>query len=229
MSIFTGTRGNALFLILIAVALFAALSFAITQSDRNTGATVSREENVIAGSRIIEYAGIIKQAISRLRLSSGCTDNQLSFENAQVTGYTNPSAPVDKSCHVFDPAGGHVSFQPPSAATQLKLDFEFNGANMFANMGTTDPDLALFLPINSRELCLEINKALGLPKDLAIDWIDNAKFTGTYVSNNAIPDDGGNVDGYTGAWSACLEAKGGVNYPRTAGAGYFFYSILVAR
>lgn len=109
-------RGNVLFLILIAVALFAALSYAVTKSSRGGGAP-SKETARIAASQITQYTTLVQQAVSKLRLINRCTDTQISFAaDSDNDGewydaeddYHNPYAPEDFSCHVFHPAGGNV-------------------------------------------------------------------------------------------------------------------------
>lgn len=230
-------RGNALFIILIAVVLFAVLGYAVTQSSRGAS-SVNREQQLIDAARIIEQAGMIEQTVSRLMLASGCTDTRLSFENSLVAGYTNPSAPLDKSCHVFHGAGGGLSFPVAPASTGVALNYLINGNNWLKNIGTGDyppippnnstADLVLYLPINSLSLCREINSKLNLPATLAIDSIATGTFVGTYLNGNFIPDDGGNMAGFFGARTACLQTRAGY-YPLTSGAAYFFYHIILAR
>lgn len=78
-------KGNALFLILIAVALFAALSYAITQSGRGGGG-IDREQAEIAAAQIFNYAAAMKTAHQRLMVLGGVDQVQLTFEDEDPSG-----------------------------------------------------------------------------------------------------------------------------------------------
>ena len=63
--------GNVLFLILIAVALFAALSYAVTNSGRTGGGqALSRDQAKIKASELLQYASYIQQTMTRLSYSN---------------------------------------------------------------------------------------------------------------------------------------------------------------
>ena len=62
----SGERGNVLFLILIAVALFAALSYAVTQSTRSGSGDASGETNLISSAQLTQYPAGIRTSIVRM-------------------------------------------------------------------------------------------------------------------------------------------------------------------
>lgn len=90
-------RGNALFLILIAVALFAALSYAVTSSGRG-GGDISRETKDIQTSQMQQYLNQIRTEVQRMVLIKGCADTDITF-------YNSPAKP---ECGIFTPEGGNV-------------------------------------------------------------------------------------------------------------------------
>lgn len=96
-------RGNALFLILIAVALFAALSYAITQSGRG-GASIDKEKAKLDTAVSQLCTAHVQDAVMKLKVIGQCTTDQISYELSDGTN-ANPNAPEDKHCHVFDAAG----------------------------------------------------------------------------------------------------------------------------
>ena len=73
-------RGNALFLILIAVALFAALSYAVTRSGRGGGG-IDRENTHLANARLDSLAAEAKAAISRLMMFEGCSATEIAINS----------------------------------------------------------------------------------------------------------------------------------------------------
>lgn len=106
--------GNVLFLILIAVALFAALSYAVTSSSRG-GSSDRSEKYYSTLAQYQQYASLVSDTLKRLNIINGCTVEQFSFEseywkgNNQRANDDNPNAPEDGTCHVFAPEGGNLN------------------------------------------------------------------------------------------------------------------------
>lgn len=195
--------GNALFLILIAVALFAALSYAITTSSRG-GSNSNRENVSIAAAEITQYAGSLQSAITRMRLVNGCAETTISFwtdtngDGAATVAdtYYNPSSPIDFSCHLFHPAGGGVAIRSAPALARLSDDYVYNGGHPVIDVPTPTPpntaELLLALRDISRETCLAINKAAGVtlssgdaPQEPDANFFTQ-KFIGAYITGNHI-------------------------------------------
>lgn len=77
--VYNPENGNVLFLILIAVALFAALSYAVTQSSRSSSSDASRENARLIASNFMSLFSQIDSAVTRLQISNGCTDDEMGF------------------------------------------------------------------------------------------------------------------------------------------------------
>lgn len=162
-------RGNALFLILIAVALFAALSYAITQSSRGGGSSVQKEKDVLLAAQIIQIGSDIKTAVQRLSLAG------LSLDSIKLHATGNPMAPctdTDGTC-VFTPEGGGISWptipadaQDANAAAKILAVLEpVDGVSL---VGTSLPDGYIYLVGVTRGVCVAINKGLGVSNDVIV-------------------------------------------------------------
>lgn len=229
-------RGNILFLILLAVVLFAALSYAVTSSMRGGGNDASRESAKAEAATITQYGTLIEQTISRLRLSQNCSLAQLSFQNDVVTGYDNTATPSDNRCKIFHPSGGGVTWQNPPQSEGPE-PYLFTIQNLVVNVGNSDVggagnDLIMVLPIKTLVVCQQINTMLGIA-DLATDWSHPVKYTGETpgTSPNIIPDDGGNLAAYYGKPEGCVQtySSGGGFWPDPVTYPYMYYRVVWAR
>jgi hypothetical protein len=101
-------HGNVLFLILIAVALFAGLSYVVTNSTRSGSGSISNETAKLDQAQSENCDVNIKVAETRLVASGRCTEAELNY--VLPTGLNdNPNAPADGSCNIFGPkAGGAI-------------------------------------------------------------------------------------------------------------------------
>lgn len=98
-------RGNALLYVLIAVALFAALSFTLSdQTDTQEAAYLSQDKAELYASQIISYAAQAKSAIDQM-MFTGTRINDLDFTKPGEAGFD--TAPhINK---VFHPQGGGLN------------------------------------------------------------------------------------------------------------------------
>lgn len=168
-------HGNALFIILIAVALFAALSYAVTQSGRG-GGSVNKEQIVIKAANMVQYATNLRTAVQRMVLN-GTTAANLDLWTTAV--YTPCTTGAD--CIFAAAGGGATSQRLPDLGD---MDFFHDGlwrysevsdgvalrkklpGNQFEEIGTTAADAYIYSYItyntNGKELCTQINKNLGI-------------------------------------------------------------------
>jgi len=175
-------NGNVLFIILIAVILFAALSFAISQSTRGGGGNMSKEDIELAASEILQHASTTRQGFERLR-ARGCSINQINFANntyvsidGSLSAQVNTLSPPDGSCDMYSANGAGViprilkSGYHSDTASCAAPAANFSPGVMIARVqptpmqGTSSNDLVLFSPGIREDVCRRINeKVAGNP------------------------------------------------------------------
>lgn len=201
--------GNALFLILIAVALFAALSYVVAHSERSGSGSVTREKAKLQAAQILGYFTSLRQATNRL-LISDCTEYDLSFEDSQFSydyAYAFPGPVAQDKCKVFHPNGGGVPYIRPSP--------DINGGNHIQilenigidGIGAVDgfySELVAFVPDVQDELCRQLNIALGIGDVIPVDTTPRT-FLNYFTKASVLRSGPGFVDGvWSGHYAQCL-------------------------
>ncbi len=170
-------QGNVLFLILIAVVLFAALSYAVSMSTRNNQQDAGAEKIQVTAAALIQYATSIENAITRLRAANTCSETDISFATPiyETLGgaVANPDAkfsitPPQKRCHVFEANGGQaiaISFNETAIQGQVAGAIKSGHATLIIgsvpNIGSDAPDLILAFPSIRRDVCLAAQRKAG--------------------------------------------------------------------
>ena len=229
--------GNALFLILIAVALFAALSYAVTNSGRG-GSGIDRENVELYAAEFVQYGALIRSAVDRMRIINGCRDTEITFEgnngvskdgDGNAIDYTNSNAPSDKNCHIFDVNGGGV---PPKLMNDKAVvgvadlpDGSFGHPQspfllpsrvlgVGTDSGAAGMDVVLWLGRPKDEVCMRINEKLGIDNPSDAPPVDtfcaSAFFTGTYA--DCVQELGDTVTALQGKEAMCVQFTSGEEY-----------------
>ena len=228
-------RGNVLFLILIAVVLFAALSYAVTSSSRSGDGNSNAENSALQASQLDSYIASIRTAIQRMIIVGGCSDEELSFErspyNGTDTDYLNPNSPLDFSCHIFHPSGGAVA----NSEFEFSDDVIFSGRNTVAGHGNDNTfssasnELILMAPRIDLSVCQALNERNGVgapphgPLDITTANASTSYFRGTYTcctsyfQSPSIPQ----------PYAACIDPNN-INAVDRNGENWF-YNILLVR
>lgn len=180
------TRGNVLFFILIAVALFGALSYAVSNSFRGGGNTISDEQARIAAGRLIRAMQDVKQGYDYLWNQQGCSIDDIEFTNPATSAF---------DCDIFHPQGAGISYPNNLADYQIiggsgVFTFYATGTGATApsagygidGLGTASDDHLVLLENVSQQICISVNKAMGYD-NFTTDKVD------TDAANTAIMGD----------------------------------------
>lgn len=220
--------GNAIVYIFIAIALLAALSFAVSQSSRSAGKGLSEDRAQLAASEMISYGDTIAKSVGQLRLR-GVRDTELSFAHPDAD--SNYGTYDDEPrAEIFNPQGGGVLFRGPPAlaVTNPAAVYIFSGDNAVEHIGldcgTADcNELLMAVRFIKPEVCQLINHILGyaekgdpLPTDSDIS-LSNL-FAGTYAYDSVISDE-----------SSFLSGKTAGCYIDSGSGDNVYYQVLVAR
>ncbi len=238
--------GNILFLILIAVALFAALSYVASQTLRSGNPSAAKDNNVIAGSEIIQYATGVAQAITRMKVQ-GVDPAALCFD-AEAWGHNDydHAGCSDPHNQVFGtaPGAGGITISKPPATAGQNLVWYISGQSCVPGLGThvdddcntdgdaSSEDIIMFLPGVSLAVCQDINKRLGItgegaPPPVAAGDLYPAglpEFAGTFADGGRVDSGGSDMAVLRGKNFGCVEGAG------TPPAGtYVYFHVLMPR
>lgn len=193
-------RGNVLFLILIAVALFAALSRVVLHSSRVSGGSISDEDATLRAAEILQYAAHVKTAVDKIRIMNGVGENEISFENAvHLREDGSPRSPASDypncdsiKCRVFHPGDGGVipkAFGEGYALVNASLPVNGTSAGhsrfveqQIVGVGSEANELVLTINYLEPKVCAAINRMLGIPNDGNNVPVDAARTSGSYTS-----------------------------------------------
>lgn len=231
--------GNAIWFILLAVALLGFLTALISRSGSNVNQTGDFERDRIKAAALLRYAQSIQNTVQTMMLK-GVSENDLDFIAIDAATYDNPNC-NDTYCNVFHVEGGGIPYQ--SASDILKLsgysdDWRVVTGNRLYQFGCDDvsascTDLLLLAPDIPQDICIAINRIQDIenPSDDAprqIDVSDDTEYTGAFpnVEPNALIG-GTNVSNEApqvrGKAAGCVYVFGG-------GANtYHFYQGLIIR
>lgn len=231
-----GEKGNVLFLILIAVALFAALSYAVTQSTRSGGGSTEKETNLLNSASLTQYPTSLRTAVVRMILNGADLDD---------IGFDPPSGFSGNSTAflVFHPDGGGAVFQQaPSDAMSSNSSgaWYYNGnfeVGEIGQSGAGGNDLIAFLPGIGQSICKKLNEELGVtvtgsPTYTGIPDFNattDADITDSHLAAESFPttdrqDITGTGNAFTGKAAGCF-----YDSTMAAGSQFVFYAVVLER
>jgi len=221
--------GSALIIILVAIALFAGLSWAVSQGSRSSASALTQDQARLAAQEIIAYGDAIANAVQTLKLR-GCADTQLNFANTswiEVDGTThihptghNPTAA--SGCGVFVVGEGNVqiknfpfNYYDSAASGTTNIGSARIRVGSLAGVGVaTSNEIYFHVPRLKKDVCMAINNILGvsnMPNDTPTISVIGADYSGALGTSAPYTD----IDGMLAGKSTFCMNDGNYKYYRT--------------
>tara|TARA_B100000686_G_scaffold354146_1_gene462900 strand:+ start:3178 stop:3855 length:678 start_codon:yes stop_codon:yes gene_type:complete len=214
-------QGNALFIILIGIVLFGALTFAMTEN-KTSNENIDTETARVTAAELLNYTNRLRQAALRMKSLKGCETEELSFEASPYnetniyTQYPNSSSPEYK-CYFFHAEGGGM--RRLAAEDYQAETYKFTGS---CRINNNVRGINFFLGAIPLETCEQINRMAGYnapsyaPDKMAYSCTSQ-NFTGNFASSGVLPSINGTTEG-------CVEGTGGYTLGSSgSGDGVYWY------
>jgi hypothetical protein len=224
--------GNALIYVLIAIALFAALSMTLGRNtDTSETASLSGDRAQIMAGQIQAYAAQVKSALDQMEFSGTSADKYIFTPPTDAAFETEdpPPNPVIRNIYkVYHPSGGGIvpgtlpsDSTIASPSTDPAPGWYMGRFNNIDWTGAAEDVVLVAYQIN-REICEKINNTLKgttaipvMTDTIPNVFIDEAVHTGT------------NVDLTTGAGQKCPDCHNVASLCVQDSAGHYgFYSVV---
>lgn len=167
--------GSVLFLILIAVVLVAALSWAVSRGSQSSVGQISKEQAGFAAREIISYGNTLTDSVQKLKLR-GCNDSEIHFGNdiwSEAGGaLIHPAGSGPDHCKIFAIGGGGaqaVTMEPHTAHDGVSTGTGTKRGHMTIYQARVEgigsagsADIFLHFPFVRQDVCVEINNLLGI-------------------------------------------------------------------
>ncbi len=213
--------GNAIWFILLAVALMAALTIAITRTSDTVDQAGDTERGRVQASDLMKFTKGLEATIKQMMLR-GISENDLCFHDVSW-GHNdyNGASCADTANRLFHVEGGGLEFKRFANVT----GWEVSGGNAVLDVGTAALDLVIEAEIPAA-LCREIDGLLGIALaggDAPVDDVDaRPRFAGTYAIGGGATDTvvGDDAAAFAGKTAGCRKSSSG---------DYYFYQVLLER
>jgi hypothetical protein len=206
---YSSQSGSAIFIILIGIALFAALSFVVAQSLRVTGDSshnMDREKMALQMTELTQFFEAVKVKANTMIQVDSTYDLTLSFKNdtykngmsVALCRNDNPTC-TDPSCMVFSPENPQgvvpvlfnkiASAEPLSTKTEPENGHVSIGQLAIDGVGSPAQDLVLIVNGVSPQFCNYYNETLGITLATPLD--DDTTLGDIGESSNSVGSDWG--------------------------------------
>lgn len=177
--------GSIFIWIFVMIALFGALSFAISKSTRTGSQSLSADKAKLAATEILEFGRLVRSGVASM-LINGIPLETISFEMESMKSQdgspyqdVNSNCTEDK-CKVFKPSGGgvkEVTFFQYAAPTTSYADA---GAPALGGMratiskveglGSAANDIVIHFVDIHKDVCTALNKLMGVADGPVVEY-----------------------------------------------------------
>ncbi len=228
-------RGNILFLILLAIVLFAALSYAIMGQREQAPASMHKEQANSLAAALIQEASLLEQNVMRTKVVENIPDYGFDFVGVNSVNASNGTCtamPVASTCRMIRTTGKSMLLTMPDWARTGDASDSYARFLMIQihNVATSLDELVYLRGYLRKEVCEAINRGLGITNiDLSLpDTIGgaaNRNYDGTLTalldtSGAQLGEPSTGVAGIAGRNSFCAY---------NSSWGYIFVHVLIPR